>query len=246
MFFQEVEQTKGDVLGAFKSAQGLSHRLVMGKFKPSKMYSTKRDLKVDFLMVTSDAVGAPGAPGEPACLWHKSSVWLRKDFGPELTCLPRTSFRNFAAPLLAPDSNNIDWATDFKQHVSGAEFWDEIFMDLCSNQLASSSLHVHIRELTMYDPEMGKAVANVRSRGSEATPSFAYVCVTHKDFLGAGHGTHLARHCTAHLRGHVAYLVERGLYRIDGFVAVPSGASGAQSTKQNPTNKTNTAKHQQN
>jgi hypothetical protein len=222
-----VEGARGDAIAAFK-VPGLKVKEVVGKFKGSRMYSAKRELRVDFLLVTSDQV-APGAPGDSISLWQRSAAWLRRAVSEELVCHPRSNFRNYAVPLLAADSLAMDWAVEFKQHFSGSEFWEEILVSLCSNCLGTGAIHVHVRDLTMFDPEMARAVINLRSRASDSVPDMAYAGVTHKDFLATGHGVHIERHCQAATRNHLEYMLDHKLYCIPGATMpeVPSARAGA-------------------
>jgi hypothetical protein len=126
----------------------------------------------------------------------------------------------------------MDFAIEYRQHVTGAQFWDDVLVHLCSGALGASELVVHVRELTMMDPELALAVINIRSRASKRSPTFGWVGLVSKDHLSKESGTFVRANVEAKILSHLSYGVNAGTYLLSGCnplgrVGGAGGAAGA-------------------
>ena len=202
-------------------------------------YSDRRELRLDTLLVVSDRRDSADAP---VSQWMKSPVWTRRAYQNHFKVFPRhglghalpppiphpcgrTSFRVWTSETMF-DNTPMDWAGEYRQHVTGRDFWDEMLVSLTGGVLGTSDLLLHVRDLALADPEMAYAVANINGRANPRTPRMAYVGLTNKDTVAVNTGRHTRDHVHDRLVGHLTFSIEAGSYTLAGCQPLGRGVPG--------------------
>ena len=218
-FYEAVQEAARTVEEKLAAKVCLKYKMVTGLLEPGALRSAHREWRIDFLMVIS---GDVDENGDFVSVWSKSNCWLRRNLTTGLRVSDRTMYRNWGASVMMA-GGKLDWSCEYRQHCSGAEFWDTLLTDLCSNSLASNNLYAHVRDLSLYDPELAKAVLNLRARAGN-TPKFSYVGMTHRNFIHTGVGGLIADNAWFSLQSHALAMVESGAFTLPGCTPlVPPG-----------------------
>jgi len=130
------------------------------------------------------------------------------------------------------DRGNPDFNIEFRQHNTGAAFWDAVLASVCCGPLGSSEFACQVREWTLYDPGLALAVADIRARKSCKLPVFGYAGVTWQDFIHHHGGLHIVDNVKEALLAHLVHGVSQGAYPLPGLTPVlevpeSRGGSGA-------------------
>ena len=220
---EAVEEAQRDCLSAFEACPDLKVRKVMAKYDKSQMYSVDRELVVEFLMVTSKA---QDADGQWLAAYSRSPVWRLRAFPIDLVPNPRSAFQHYTDALLRREHGNLDNSVELRQWHSGAEFWDQILCAIHEGPLGSDDLSCMVHEYLMYDPELGKAVINLRARGSKKQPVYGYAGVQVRDYLAANSGKNIADNVKTALVNHLSFAVDCGTYKLPGYNRPVISSSG--------------------
>ena len=210
-FYEAVQEATRTVEEKLAAKVCLKYKMVTGLLEPGALRSSHREWRVDFLMVISSEVDEKN---DFISVWAKSNCWLRRNLSTGLRVMDRTQYRNWGASVMMA-GGKLDWSCEYRQHCTGADFWDTLLTDLCSNSLASPSLYAHVRDLALYDPELAKAVVNLRARAGNV-PKFSYLGVTHRNIIHTNVGTLIADNCWFSLVSHTLAMVESGAFTLPG------------------------------
>ena len=217
-----VEEAKKEVVEKFKNLTGVRWRMAVGIYSAASCGTLKRERKVDIMLVASKA-----ASKDVDVIFQKSPTWQYLSLVRELNVLPRAEYEHCSASMVVADRGNVDWNVEYRQWHSGADMWDCILCSLCSGVLGSNKFHCQVRDWTMYDPHLAKAVANIRGRNSTQLPEFAYVGATTNDFIVAGGGKNIQVHVEGAVNMHLATMLGQGTYKIPGVHLQGNQISGA-------------------
>ena len=208
---ESVEEARAEAINVFTSNKNLRVRRVLGKYSSQLIYSADRELAVEFLMIIS----SQESDGVLVSGYARSPVWTRKAIPNDLEALPRSSFQHYTEPFLRTHGN-LDAMVELRQWHTGAAFWDAVLTSLHQGALGSDALTCHVREYYLYDPELGKAVMNIRARGSSKQPVYGYAGVTTRDYLHTGAGKNIADHARGALMQNLSFAVDCG-YKMLGY-----------------------------
>ena len=215
-----VTEARDAVLDAVKSMSGVARRRIIGMYSSDSMWSKTRALTVDFIFMTSDSVEI-GPARKPVSLFQLSPVWQREAIAHLLEANPRSSFRSYADALVLFDRGNPDYNIEYRQHNSGAPFWDAVISAICSGALGSADFACHIRDWAVYDPGVAFAVADIRARKSQKLPTFGYCGVSFQDFMHQSGGAHIVANAKEAVLAHLSFLVTNGTYHLPGCNPAP-------------------------
>ena len=221
-YHELVMEAQATVLEKFQQKPGLKCKVVTGHLDKDHIRSKLRELRIDLLMCVSSEVDSEG---ELLSIWRKSEYWQRRTIINPLKPLDRSMYRTWGTNTLV-EAKQRDWSVEYRHHFTGAEFWDSFFIDLCSNSLACPSLHAHVRDLTLYDPEMAMSVVNLRIRNGPY-PKFTYCGMTHQHFLSSGQGKRIVDHCVERIMNHTLSQVEAGTFVLPGCSPLQPAAVSA-------------------
>ena len=218
-YHEMVMEAQKSVTEKFEQKTGLKCKLITGQLSKDHVRSKLRELRVDLLMVVSDQTDCEG---ELISVWRKSEFWQRRTVINALKPLDRSMYRTWGTNSLI-EAKQRDWSVEYRHHFTGQEFWDSMILDLCSNSLACPSIHAHVRDLTLYDPEMAMAVVNLVIRNGPY-PKFSYCGLTHVHFLSSGQGKRIVDHCAERITNHTLSQVEAGTFLLPGCAPLQPSA----------------------
>ena len=101
------------------------------------------------------------------------------------------------------DEMRLDWAQEYRQHVGGRDFWEALLLCLIGGSLGSSDFLLHVRDLTLTDPEMAYAVASIVGRADPGIPRMALMGLTTKDVPCPNGGKHTRDNVERKLLAHL-------------------------------------------
>jgi hypothetical protein len=223
-------------MNALMTLRGVSRKRLVGLYNADTMGSQKRPLTVDMVMVTSSATepdeSRSSGATKPASLFQLSPVWQREAIAALLESNPRSNFHSYADAMILFDRGHPDFNVEYRQHNTGADFWDAVLTSVCSGPLGSSDFCCHVRDWCLYDPGLALAVADIRGRKSQKIPTFGYAGTTFQDFMHNHGGVHICHNVKEAILAHLKFNVASGVHVLPGFtptaVPPPVGAgSGA-------------------
>ena len=217
-----VMEAQVTVTEKFQQKVGLKCKVITGQLSKEHVRSKLRELRMDMLMVVSNQCDSEG---EMISVWRKSEFWQRRTVATALKPLDRSMFRTWGTNSLI-EARHRDWTVEYRHHFTGQEFWDSLIIDLCSNSLACPSMHAHVRDLSLYDPELAMAVVNLVIRNGPY-PKFSYCGLTHQHFLSSGQGKRIVDHCEERIHNHTLSQVETGTFLLPGCSPLATSAATA-------------------
>ena len=217
-----VVEARDELMNAVKISPGVSRKRLVGLYNSASLASQKRPLRVDMVMVTSSATEPDG---KPVSLFQLSPVWQREAFAALLEANPRSNFNSYADAMILFDRGHADFNVEYRQHNTGAAFWDAVVTAICSGPLGSSDFSCHVRDWCLFDPGMALAVSDIRGRKSQKIPTLGYAGTSFQDFMHSHGGAHIAHNVKEAILAHLKFNVASGAHVLPGFapVAVPVG-----------------------
>lgn len=147
-----------------------------GLYEEKDFYSSTRDLRLEFYLVMSSSCNEQGGKKSYNSLWSKSKLFKRKCLPILVDPLQRSQFTDWTKTTAALGGANLDHSQEMKQWHSGQVMLGAILETLIADTGLQDS-RVHVRDFTMYDSELAKAVMAWNCR-ADCSINLAYVGVS--------------------------------------------------------------------
>ena len=146
-------------------------REVACQFEETEVGAGDRPLRFNIFVCTSDAREDDGTFTNEFA--QKSHLWRKKTVGGLFKLPSRTTFRNWTKAQDLVDLKVKDSNVDRRQYLSGPEFYHNIPKRLCSGISLTSLDVAHIREWTLYDDSLIRAVVQLSKEKTMPTMGYA-------------------------------------------------------------------------
>jgi hypothetical protein len=154
-----------------------------GQFREESMYSPVRSLLIDFVVIHSKraAPACAGVQGSSPyeCLWSRSSLLQRRVLAAVVDCMPKSEFQDWSAEMKVFNQSALPEEKSRLQHYSGSSLVSEILRALIKGCGLGPGSRVQVRDLTLYDNSVAKAVLQMNSgsssSGVKALPTIGFI-----------------------------------------------------------------------
>ena len=181
-------------------------------FDVDTMYSTDRELRVDFILAFSNQVDAGG---KLQSIFTKSALVKRRGVPGLVPVFPRKSFLDWTKAIMVHDHGNMDASTERRQWLSGSGLFRGIMLALFKDLGATTSMACQVRDCTPYDDQLALAVMELRCSDVQGSlPRLGYVAGTWKDILGS---YAIRANMLASITEHLIRMVKSKKYMLPGF-----------------------------
>jgi hypothetical protein len=170
-----------------------------GQFREESMYSPVRSLMIDFLVIhskraASAAVALSANAGVQGSIkyesvWSRSSLLKRRVLAANVDCMPRSEFQDWSAEMAVFNRGSLGEEKGRQQHYSGSAIMSEVLGSLIKGCGLGPGDRVQVRDLTLYDNSVAKAVLQMNdggnSTGVKTLPTLGFIGAAWHQPLGA-------------------------------------------------------------
>ena len=167
-------QFQADVTQALQDVKEAMVLPCCGLYNEETMHSDKRELKVEFLLVLSCCT--TGADGKEALrsIWSKSQLFVRKALPQRVDVFGRSFYKDWSSQCALFDRGHHSTPQELKQWHSGTSLLTAVLQSLCKGMHFSKEHRVLIKDMTLYDDQLGASVIALNANSSKNLPLFGY------------------------------------------------------------------------
>ena len=169
-----IQDFKDLVVSAVREIGGVLMAQCFALYEEETMYSTLRELKVEFMLVVSDCTHLVGKENVLRCVWSKSQLFKRRCIVKPVEVMQRHMFKDWNNKNMCYDRGHFSEVQELRQHHSGTSLLGALLRGLCKGLNFSKDARVMVKDMTLYDDQLAAAVLALNCKGDNGLPLFGY------------------------------------------------------------------------
>ena len=215
-FAEQTKQAVDDVL-AFLKNKGITKMMVKEVVAIFKDTHSGRPKRADFVMCISDARDPSGTLVSE---FVSSTLWRFEAVSNSVPMLLPSEYKDWTQELSVAGGDS-DVVSVRRQWLSGEGFYKEIVSALFDGVSAGLGSIGHVREYSLYDDTLGKAVLKLNASRNKGMPLLGWCGLTTNNWFDkAGAGSVVQSNVAAGLCDEIRAMVKNRTYTIPGFTPI--------------------------